>query len=77
MTGFIDMMNRKLDKSAQMLNQLKIWKNSSDLLDLFLDIAKDIDMSRVFTVYLKVKITMNLCPHCHFKKSPRFTNKSI
>lgn len=54
MSGFIDMMNRKLDKNAQLMNQLKIWKNSSDLLDLFLIIAKEIDMSRVFSVYLKV-----------------------
>lgn len=54
MAGFIDMMNRKLDKNAQLMNQLKIWKNSSDLLDLFLDIAKVINMPRVFSVYLKV-----------------------
>lgn len=54
MAGFIDMMNRKLDKNAQLMNQLKIWKNSSDLLDLFLDIAKEINMPRVFSVYLKV-----------------------
>lgn len=60
MTGFIDMMNRKLDKNAQLMNQLKIWKNSSDLLDLFLDIAKVIDMSRVFSVYLKVGLLFEI-----------------
>lgn len=60
MTGFIDMINRKLDENAQSMNQLKIWKNSTDLLDLFLDIAKEIDMPRVFAVYVKVNFIKKL-----------------
>lgn len=53
-SAFIDMMNRKLDKNAHLSNQMKIWKNSSDLLDLFLEIARFIDLSRVFVFYLRV-----------------------
>lgn len=65
MTGFIDMMHRKLDKNAQLMNQLKIWRNSGDLLDLFLDIAKEIDMPRVFSVYLKVKLLSISMEYCY------------
>lgn len=50
----IDALNRKLDKSNQNLGQLKVWESSCAIINQMLDLAKLIDLSRVFTVFLKV-----------------------
>lgn len=53
--ALLDAMHRKFDKNAQSSNQLKIWENSVRIIDKFLDIAKEVDLSRVFYYYLKVR----------------------
>lgn len=50
----IDALNRKLDKSKQNLGQLKVWESSCAIINQMLDLAKLIDLSRVFTIFLKV-----------------------
>lgn len=50
----IDALNRKLDKTSQNLGQLKVWENSCGIINQLLSLAKLIDLSRVFTIFLKV-----------------------
>ncbi|XP_031621413.1 Fanconi anemia group D2 protein [Contarinia nasturtii] len=52
-TALIDSMHRKLDKNAQSSNQLKHWDSSIRIIDKLLNIAKLVDLSRVFFYYLK------------------------
>lgn len=56
----IDALNRKLDKSNQNSGQLKVWESSCAIINQMLDLAKLIDLSRVFTVFLKVIISHRL-----------------
>lgn len=58
----IDALNRKLDKTHQNLGQLKVWESSCAIINDLLELAKLIDLSRVFTIFLKVNFgfTANL-----------------
>lgn len=61
-TNFLDELNRKLDKSSQNVGQLKVWESSCAIVDKLLELAKLIDMSRVFTIFLKVSPSMLAYP---------------
>lgn len=55
-TSLIETINQKLDKKAISGNQLKIWENSCKIVSKLLDIAKTLDISRIFQIYMKVNI---------------------
>lgn len=53
-SSMIAMLERKIDKNAQKVGQLKLWENSHKLVAMFLGIAKKLDVPRIFSLFLKV-----------------------
>lgn len=52
--SLIETLEKNIDKKTQSLGQLKIWEKSHDIISKMLDVVKKLDMSRNFSLFLKV-----------------------